>query len=436
MTDALVTRLGAQVDALPSGALLLGYSGGLDSSVLLHLLAALPQARARGLRALHVDHGLQPQSAAWAAHCLATAAALDVPCDVERVHVDTTAGLGLEAAARNARHAAFARRLAPDDIAVFAQHRDDQVETLLLRLLHGAGHEGLAAMRAWRRFGTGWLWRPLLDVPRASLAQFAQAHGIDAIHDPSNDDPRFARNRLRHRVLPALREAWPDADTRIAATGQRLRDEADALDTIATHHLAHLQDADNTLSCSGLRALPDALRRHLLGRWLDSHGLPRPPPGLWTRVTVDLLDARPDATPLLAWRGAELRRYRDRLHAMPPHRTPPDWRRAWDGNTPLTLPHDLGTLQLDPPYPFDTPVTVASRTGGERLTCRGIHRPLRLLLQEHAVPPWQRERLPLLSDPTGTLLAAGDVLQSDTFAQWLRHHATTLRWTPAPIRAH
>src|SRR5687768_16985497 len=140
LLDALATA--------PSGPISVGYSGGLDSSVLLHAFAQLPGARARGLRALHVDHGLHPDSPRWAAHCTATCAALDVPLQVLQVEVRDIEALGLEAAARQARYAAFASQQAPGTLLALAQHRDDQAETLLLRLLHGAGHEGLAGMRA------------------------------------------------------------------------------------------------------------------------------------------------------------------------------------------------------------------------------------------------------------------------------------------------
>lgn len=429
--EAVREAIGARLVALPPGRLWIGFSGGLDSRVLLHLLANLPAARARDLCAIHVDHALHPQSSAWARHCRDASTGCEVACVVETVAVARDSGLGIEAAARAARHAAFAKHLRAGDILALAHHRDDQVETVLLRLLHAAGHEGVAGMRAWRAFGTAWLWRPLLEQSRAALEAYAQRHALTCVEDPSNRDPVFARNRLRHEVLPALRNAWPDADARIAASAARLREDADALDHIAQQQRAALQGSDpGTLAIPALRELPAALRRRVIGLWLDDLQLPRPPPGIWRRLESDLLDARPDATPRLAWRGAELRRYRDRLHALRERDAPGTaWRIAWDGRTPLDLPHGFGRLALEPARPFDQPLCVTPRHGGERILQHGLQRPLRLRLQELGVPPWQRERLPLLSDAQGTLQAAGDFALSDAFLAWQQARATRLSWT-------
>ncbi|HJT96837.1 MAG TPA: tRNA lysidine(34) synthetase TilS, partial [Rhodanobacteraceae bacterium] len=197
MHRSLAGTLDAALAGAPPGAVCVGYSGGLDSTVLLHALAASSAARARSLRALHVDHGLHADSAAWADHCRTFAATLAVPLDVVRVAVGTTRGQGLEAAARNARYAAFEAALAPGELVALAHHRDDQTETVLLKLLRGAGPEGLAGMRALRPLGPGHLWRPLLDVPRDALRDYAQMHGLAFLDDPSNADTRHARNFLR-----------------------------------------------------------------------------------------------------------------------------------------------------------------------------------------------------------------------------------------------
>jgi tRNA(Ile)-lysidine synthase len=429
--DPLLDSLATALAAAPVGPLSVGYSGGLDSSVLLHAFAQLPEARARGLRALHVDHGLHADSPRWAAHCTAVCAALDVPLQVLQVEVRDVETLGLEAAARQARYAAFASQQASGGVLALAQHRDDQAETLLLRLLHGAGHEGLAGMRILRPFARGWLWRPLLGQARAELERYAARHALQWLEDPANRDPRHARNHLRHAVLPALAARWPDAAARIAAAAARLRDEAEVLDDVAAKALAQAQGVDPaTLAIASLRSQPPALRRTVLGRWLDQLGLPRPPPGLWQRLEPDLLDARVDATPLLAWRGAELRRYRDLLFAMAP--LPPldtDWSHRWDGTEPLVLPAGFGRLALDPPQPIE-PMTVAPRRGGERLRQPGVRRELRTLLQDLGVPPWTRDRLPLLHAPDGELLAAGDLALAPDFAARLRAAGSRLRWSP------
>src|SRR5438445_2204018 len=204
MSDRLAKHLDAALAILPEGGLVVALSGGMDSSVLLHALAASMHARARDLRALHVDHGLHPDSAHWAEHCRAFAARLDIPIETVRVAIDHDSGTGLEDAARRARMAAFAQNLRPGEVLALAQHRDDQAETVLLKLLRGAGPEGLGGMRVLREFGMGQLWRPLLDLTRAHLHEYAQARGLRWIEDPSNAHTQLRRNFLRQAILPRL----------------------------------------------------------------------------------------------------------------------------------------------------------------------------------------------------------------------------------------
>jgi tRNA(Ile)-lysidine synthase len=195
-------------------SILVGYSGGLDSSVLLHLLADDADARRNGLRAIHVHHGLHPDADAWAAHCERECAALGLPLQVVRVEVDRDSGLGIEGAAREARHRAFAEALRDGEILALAHHRDDQAETFLLRALRGSGVDGLASMRPWRAHAPGWSWRPLLDIARDALRDHAATHGVRWIDDPGNNEAAFDRNFLRNEVMPLLRQRWPHAAAR------------------------------------------------------------------------------------------------------------------------------------------------------------------------------------------------------------------------------
>lgn len=425
--------LAQRIDALPAGALWVGFSGGLDSTVLLHALAQLPQARARGLTALHVDHGSSALSAQWAAHCREVAARLAVGFLTQRPVIEQVQALGLEAAWRRARHAVFIERLPSPGVLALAQHRDDQVETLLLRLLHGAGSEGLAGMRALRPLRAGerarWLWRPLLELPRAALEDYASAHGLRWVEDPANADPRHARSRLRTAVLPALRAAFPDADARIADAAARLDAESRVLDTAARDLLDAALDArDRSLACAPLRAAPAPLVRRAFGHWLDSLGLPRPPPGVWAVLGEDLLDARQDASPELRWAGARVRRHRDRLHAgsdgaaLAPKPAP------WNGLQPL--PWAGRSLAFEPLLRAPRAFLVRTRAGGETLALRGRHRSVKKLLQEAGLPPWERACLPLLFDESGALCAIGARWLSDAFAQELRALGVRLAFDP------
>lgn len=411
--------------------LVVGLSGGMDSVVLLHALAMLPEARARGLRAVHVHHGLHAEADGWLRHCEAACAALDVPLRSVRVEVPRDGGEGLEAAARHARHGAFAAELGEGDVLALAHHRDDQAETFLLRALRGSGADGLGAMRAWRRFGHGWLWRPLLGYPRARLLAYAQGHDLRWVEDPGNRDPRFDRNFLRQQVLPLLGERWPRALASLARSAELSGEAADLLANEDADCLARLRTADaHVISRDGLQALPAARRARVLRRWVEELGLPPLPAEGVVHVETQILEAREDADPRFRWHGAEIRAWRDLVHAGLT-RTPlaADWTCEWNGTTALPLP-DGSQLLLLGATGFGRSLRVHARQGGERIVLPGREHShaLKHVLQELGVPPWVRERLLLLSDHSGELLAAGDIACSATFDTWLRERGARLLW--------
>lgn len=421
--------------ATADGAVLAAYSGGLDSTVLLHRLASDPAIRARGLRAVHVHHGLHADADLWATHCTEVCAALGIALDVHRVTVPRDSGLGPEAAAREARRAAFAASMRPGDCLALAQHREDQAETFLLHALRGSGPDGLTAMRPWRRFGDGWLWRPLLETPRSALRAYAEAHGLRWIEDPTNADPAFDRNFLRHRVLPLLRTRWPQADAGFARAATLAGESADLL---AGHDRAALASAgtdDDALSVPALRALTPPERARVLRLWTTSRGWPPLSAAALARIDAHLLDATlpPDRQPSVDWHGRTFRRWRDALHAVDPrHALPAGWSCDWDGLVPLALPNG-DRLALTGAEALPGPCRVHARRGGERLRLPGrTHRhALKHLLQDAGLPPWERARLPLLSAADGTLLAAGDRFLDAGFASWLAERSATLAWTRA-----
>jgi tRNA(Ile)-lysidine synthase len=397
----LIATLRQMLDAHPARLLCVAYSGGADSTALLHALAQIPQARERGLRALHVDHGLHADSACWAEHCKRFCAALDVPLEVARVQVTRERGEGLEAAARGARYEAFTQSLRPGEWLALAHHREDQIETVLLKLLRGAGPHGLAGMRGQRSIGPGTLWRPLLNVPQAELREYVAAHGLAFIEDPSNDDIRLSRNFLRAEILPRLHAHWPHATQSILHAADLCRETADHLDALTDPALQSLIRENHTLDAGGWSALPDALRALVLERWLHSQGLPAPTQAQLAELRRQVTEAREDHLPLVAWPGAEVRVWRGALHAGTPSSEPHGaWESEWRGEA-LPLPGG-GTLALEDstgkPPPFDPPLQVRLRRGGERIKPAGdAHtRELRDLLQRAGIPPWQRARIPLI----------------------------------------
>ena len=422
-----------------TGAVVVGWSGGLDSTVLLHRLAAEPAVRARGLRAVHVHHGLQAAAHDWAMHCTLQAQALDVPLQVVRVDVPRDSGTGLEAAAREARYAALAAALAPGDLLATAHHLDDQAETCLQRALRASGPEGLGAMRPLRRLGEGWQWRPLLALPREALHAYALAHGLAWIEDPSNAQSDPERNFLRLQILPLLRGRWPHAAAALARSAE-LCAQADTLLASEDAALlrAHAGEDLRTLRVPALRTLPVDRRARVLRHWIHSLGLPPLPARGVERIEHGLLAARADAEAEFAWSHARVLRWRDFLHADRLREPlPPDWSAEWDGRAPLSLP-DGGRLLLrdgdgDPaPGGFEPPLRVHARRGGERIVLPGRSHShlLKHVLQERNVPPWRRAHLPLLSDADGRLLAAGDVAWADGLAQWLHARGWHLVWHP------
>lgn len=428
-----------------SSAVLVAYSGGMDSTVLLHLLANDAAIRARGLRALHVHHGLQPDADLWAVHCLRVCAGLGIDCDIVRIAVERDSGMGPEAAARHARRDVFARTMRSGETIALAQHRDDQAETFLLRALRASGTDGLASMRSWRPFATGWMWRPLLDTPRAALQAHARTQSLVWIEDPSNADTALDRNFLRHRVLPLLRERWPNADAAfgraamLAAQSSALLSEQDA------RMLAAVRDGDGeALSVPALLDLPAARRARVLRHWVASLDWPPLPAKGLVRIEADLLGIEADRSardrmPSFAWHGVEIRRWRDGLHAIERGRElDTTWSCRWDGSAPLTLPNG-DRLQLIGVPAFQTPLLVHARRGGERILLPDRdqhHRALKHVLQEQGIPPWERARMPLISTgDDGILLAVADRIRSAGFDLWMRSQHARLEWlrTPASV---
>lgn len=434
MSAALIEdHLADALHSARAGPIAIGLSGGSDSSVLLHALAGSRQARERGLRAIHIDHGLHAQSKEWASQTVAMATALAVPCTVLSVRVERDDGLGLEAAARAARYVAWATELRDGEILTLAHHRDDQVETVLLKLLRGAGSEGLGAMRALRPLAAGWLWRPLLDLPRIALANYATRHQLAWIDDPSNTDQKLDRNYLRHRVLPLLRERWSQCDAVIARGAQWQRALSEYLNTEIQQATTRLTGADaSTLDIHGWLGLDAALRDGILRLWLRRLDFPQPTHVQALELTRQMATAVPESCPLIQWRGAELRRYRDTLYAMTPLQAiRPDWSAAFNGDL-VVLPAKLGELSLegDIDVPGNDAWRVRFRRGGERIQLTGetFHRSLRDLYQQHAIPPWQRDRLPLIIDADDQVLAVGDRWLSAAADELWTQKGRRLRW--------
>ena len=441
-SDRLLQRLAELQGGVPPNRYLVAFSGGLDSTVLLH---ALVEARARHgvpLVAVHCQHGLHPAAGEWEAHCERVAASLGVPFVARRLAIAGHAGRGLEAAAREARYAALLALVADGDTVLSAHHEDDQAETLLLNLLRGSGAGGVAGIGAVLAFGSGRLCRPLLDVPRRELLRYARDAHLDWVDDPSNADMRFDRNWLRHEIMPRLEAHWPGAAARLRRSAGLASEASELLNELADLDLAQAArppGQTDTIDVPALRSLSPARQRNALRRAIARRGLPPPPARRLVEAVETLLPASEDAQPLVSWPGAELRRYRDRLFLLP---SPAVAARARslllqaDG-TPLSLGPGLGSLTLSADSRggigrdrIGDGLEVRFRAGGERLRPHGrreTHR-LKKLLQDESIVPWMRASIPLLY-ANGTLVAVGDL--------WVEHSAWSasglaVRWHDRP----
>ncbi|MGV8889496.1 MAG: tRNA lysidine(34) synthetase TilS [Pseudomonas sp.] len=379
----------------------IAFSGGLDSTVLLHLLAHLAKTESLpALNAIHVHHGLQAAADAWPDHCQSVCDALDVPLQVVRVQVQP--GASLERAARDARYAAFNEATQANEVLMTAQHRDDQAETLLFRMLRGAGVRGLSGMPRQRPLGKGQLLRPLLDVTRAELEAYAAEHRLNWIEDPSNQDRQFSRNYLRHQVFPVLTERWPQALATMVRSAAHLSEAQGLLDELAQIDLTDASTANDfdwlglpSLELAVLEKLSAARQRNALSHWLEP--LTRLPDSDHWSGWEDLRDATGDARPIWRLADGELHRGGGRIWWLSGSwlRTPPAVGNWPDPSLSLVLP-DNGVITLTGQIP-DGPLHIRYREGGEVMSLPGRgHRDLKRLLNESGVPGFTRGRLPLL----------------------------------------
>ncbi len=415
-------QLAAQVAHQLGGhrQLLVAFSGGLDSTVLLHLLAQLCQQNPEfKLRAVHVHHGLSAFADTWADHCRWQCATKRVPLTVQRVQMNARAG-GIEAAARTARYAVFNAMLKADEILITAQHLDDQSETFLLALKRGSGPAGLSAMAAYGRLVDHVLLRPLLGCSRLRLEAYAQQHQLSWIDDDSNQNTRFDRNFLRLQVLPLLNLRWPHFTSAVARSASLCAEQEQLLDELLADQLRTLLAENNSLVIEELLECSPACRFALLRRWIARHDVTPPSreqlQHLWDEVAL----SRVDAVPRLQLGTYQIRRFHGQLYLLPLMANLRDIRLNWSRTAPLTLPDGLGHLisgkgkmHLRSPQPAQQVSVRFSAHGSVRIVGRAHSRPIKKLWQELDIPPWLRERIPLIYYDEQLIAALGAFVCED-----------------------
>jgi tRNA(Ile)-lysidine synthase len=393
-------------DTVRPNRYIVAYSGGLDSTVLLHALATSSEQHGVAVLAIHIDHGLQENSEEWAEQCRTAVASLDVEFQSKRVTVEHAAGKGQEAAARVARYAALASFMAPGDWILSAHHQDDQAETLLLNLLRGSGPAGIAGIAAIRPFENGWLARPLLSFSQESLRNYASSHDLSWIEDPSNSDRSFDRNFLRHEILPKLESRWPELARRLYRSSRIAGATASLLDDLAALDAQALGDRPDRLRVDALKSLPLERQRNVLRYALRQLSLPTPSAAQLQRLLDEVVAARDDAEPVLKWNGVEVRRYRNCLYLLAPDLADlPADTAVPKGCDRVELGHGLGALRLESGASQGLDSTLLERgldlryrQGGEKLRPidQSHTKTLKNLLQERGIVPWMRNRIPLV----------------------------------------
>lgn len=434
----------------------IAYSGGLDSSALLHLAHAYGQQHGIAVHAFHVHHGISANADAWLLHCEATCAALGVPFEASRVVLEKSRS-GVEAAARKLRYAALGAMCQGHGVRLLltAHHLDDQAETVLLQLLRGSGTAGLSGMDAAN--GAPELLanpdlvmaRPLLPVSRGELEAYVAAQAIAYVEDESNTHPRYARNALRHQVMPSLAQAFPGYQERFARSAAHAQSAQRLLTELARQDLAGCL-VDDCIDVAQLRAMSLDRAYNMLRHWFVLRAMRMPSTAWLTEMVTQLVEARHDRQVLVTHPDCHIRRHRDRLYITPKlaelagQRDPDDEGVfvkegelfTWKGEASLVFPAYGGVLHfdaaeqgVDPDWLRAQPLQIDFRKGGERLkpAANRPTRPLKYHYQACNVPAWERERLPVVSSGKSLLFAAGIGMDS--------HHVGTgsgpfvvLRW--------
>jgi len=387
--------------------LVVGFSGGVDSMVLLDILVSASKRLSFKLFALHVNHGISPHASSWSHFCCCQCYAYGVPISVEYLNVKKEQGMSLEAVARENRYQIFKRQFA--DYLVLAQHRDDQAETLLLQLFRGSGVKGLSAMPVMRKQSSDTaplILRPLLGVSRSAIEDYAKQRQLNWIHDESNDSRSFSRNFLRHEILPVLNQHYPGYAKVLQRTSQHMAEASQLLDELAEMD-AKACVVSGELRISALRKLSHKRAKNLLRYMLHRDVAQLPSTAKLDDLLTQLFDAGKDALLHVTFGDTEIRCYQDIVYILPRRKQPPGYLQLeWHGESSMTLAALGGTLHfvslrgqgISTSKLEQAPVYIKMRAGGERFTpnCKRPRRSLKNLMQEASVPPWERFALPLL----------------------------------------
>ncbi len=385
-------------DTPPKG-LLVAFSGGLDSTVLLHLASNYARLNQIPLRAIYINHGLSPYADDWQSHCEQVCIDLGVSFQAIPVVLERGPRQSLEALARDARYQALLNAASDDDVILLGQHQDDQVETFLLQLKRGAGLKGLASMAPRKHQHGHALVRPLLDISRSAIASYAKDNGLSWVEDESNLDEEFDRNFLRQSVLPLITKRFVGFNKAVARSARLLQQQAALIDEYAQADFQTLH-FNGTLSVSALAALSVARRNNVLRHWFSIEQLFMPSEAQMMEINKQVFAAKADANVLIQLGTKQLRRYRDRLYLVLPQAPIEPVSHVFGYRVPLSNGQVLNRVVgegVRPPND-DEQISILFGMTSSRFKPQGKPGSNKLShwFKEAGVPPWLRSRIPLV----------------------------------------
>ncbi|MGY0614071.1 tRNA lysidine(34) synthetase TilS [Vibrio sp. FJH11] len=410
---------------LPQTKVVLAFSGGVDSRLLLELLSRYQQEHAIPCHAVYVHHGLSGNADDWADKCQLWAQQAGISYSVEYVHLDTHSGESIELLAREARYQVLAKYIENGDLLLTGQHADDQVETFLLALKRGSGPKGLACMAESMPFSAGTLIRPLLTTRREHIESVAQSLSLEWVEDESNQDTRYDRNYLRHHIVPELSQRWPSIHQAVQRSASLCAQQEALLDELLNDVFCRALQPDLSLDIAELALHSGLARARLIRMWLARQNTHMPSQvqlGLiWNEVAL----AQQDANPKLKLKQGEVRRFQNKLYWVTEKPDVTDWQSKIHIDSALILPGRLGELILSsgseqptialPPQPELLSVTFNPEGLSAHPAARNHSRKLKKLFQEYNVPSWLRRQLPILMYQ-GKVVAVADLFVDKAFS--------------------
>lgn len=414
------------------------YSGGIDSHVLLHLISSIAQLKPK-ITAVYVNHGLQKESVQWASHCEATALALRVKFQCINVNAEKTIGKSPEEAARDARYSALKTLLNKDDVLFLAQHREDQMETVLLQLFRGAGVRGLSGMPLSSVFGKGEMLRPFLDVSKKDIIDYAKNNNLQWVEDPSNKCDDFNRNFLRNEIVPKLKKRWPALDKTIARSARHCANSNQIAQSLGKELLGNvINEIDWTLNIALLVELDDEKQTLVIRQWFDSMGLRMPSEKRLDKIINEVIMAKDSANPKMQEQGCFVRRYRGKLYCLRQDQNDqavsdifwPTGLKRLDVEQGESLMVTESSEGISKALWNNSKVSIKFRKGSEKIKLpkRAGYHSLKNLYQEKAIPPWERNAIPLVYI-NDQLAAIADLWISADFYDWGKEDCYRLEWS-------